>query len=133
MDPGTLGGDGSWARSINDSGQIVGYAYTASGQVHACTWIPVTPEAMLARIALFIMDEVDAGNIDAELEISLLAKVGAALAALDRGNANDAKVAMNDLGALINQVLAQVDKKITAEAAAEIIQRADEIIAELGG
>jgi len=51
---------------------------------------------MLAEIALFIMDEVDAGNIDAELEGSLLAKVDAALAALDRGNPNDAKVAMND-------------------------------------
>jgi len=92
-----------------------------------------TPETMLAGLALFIMDEVDAGNIDTELERSLLTKVNAALAALDRGNPNDAKVAMNDLKALINQVEAQVGKKITEGAAAEIIQRANDIIAELGG
>jgi predicted metal-binding transcription factor (methanogenesis marker protein 9) len=65
--------------------------------------------------------------------VSLLAKVDAALAALDRGNPNDAKVVMNDLKALTNQVEALVDKKITPEAAAEIIQRANDIIAELGG
>ena len=88
---------------------------------------------MLAGTALFIMDEVDAGNIDTELEGSLLAKVDAALATLDRGNPNDAKVATNNLKALINQVEALVDKKITPEAAAAIIQRANEIIAELGG
>lgn len=40
---------------------------------------------------------------------------------------------MNDLKALINQVEAQVDKKIDAEVAAEIIERANRIIAELGG
>jgi hypothetical protein len=32
------------------------------------------------------MDEVDAGNVDVELEVSLLAKVDAALLALDRSN-----------------------------------------------
>jgi len=91
------------------------------------------PEMMLAGLALFIMDEVDAGNIDAETEGSLLAKVNAALAALDRDNPNDAKVAMNDLKALVNQVEAQTDKKITPETAAVIIQRANAIIAVLGG
>ena len=91
------------------------------------------PEMMLAGLALFIMDEVDAGNIDAEMEVSLLAKINAALAALDRDNPNDAKVAMNDLKALVNQVEAQTDKKITPEAAAVIIQRANAIIAVLGG
>jgi hypothetical protein len=89
------------------------------------------PETMLAGLALFIMDEVDAGNIDTELERSLLVKVNAALAALDRGNPNDAKVAMNDLKALINQVEAQVGKKITPEVAAEVIQRANAIMAAL--
>jgi hypothetical protein len=91
------------------------------------------PEMMLAGLALFIMDEVDAGNIDAEMEVSLLAKINAALAALDRDNPNDAKVAMNDLKALVNQVEAQTDKKITLETAAEIIQRANGISAELVG
>ena len=92
---------------------------------------PAAPEEMLAVTATFIMDEVDAGHIDAELEVSLLAKVDAALSALERGNPNDAKVAMNDLKALINQVEAQTDKKITAEAAAEIILLANEIIAAI--
>jgi len=95
--------------------------------------LAATPEMMLAGLALFIMDEVDAGNIDAEMEGSLLAKINAALAALDRDNPNDAKVAMNDLKALVNQVEAQTDKKITPETAAEIIQRANDIIADLGG
>ena len=54
------------------------------------------------------------------------------IAALDRDNRNDAKVAMNDLKALVNQVEAQTDKKITPEVAAEIIQRANAIIAVLG-
>lgn len=40
---------------------------------------------------------------------------------------------MNDLKALSNRVLAQVDKKITLEAAATIIQRANDIITALGG
>jgi hypothetical protein len=92
-----------------------------------------TPDVMLATLALFIMDEVDSGNIDPELEESLLAKVDAALAALDKGNPNDAKVAMNDLKALINQVEAQVDKKITSGAATEIILQANDIITALRG
>lgn len=97
------------------------------------TTIGGTPEMMLAELALLILDEVDSGNIAPELERSLLVKVDAALAALDRGNKNDAKVAMNDLKALINQVEAQIDKKITPEVAAVIIKRANAIVATLGG
>lgn len=95
--------------------------------------IPATPAVMLAETALFIMDEVDSGNIDPELEGSLLVKVYAALSALEKDNPNAAKVAINDLKALINHVEAQIDKKITEEAAAVIIQSANDIIAELGG
>jgi hypothetical protein len=40
---------------------------------------------------------------------------------------------MNDMKALINHVEAQTDKKIKPEAAAEIIQKANAIIAALGG
>ena len=94
---------------------------------------PETPEEMLTVTATLIMDGVVEGNIDAELEQGLLANVDAALAALDRGNPNDAKVAMNDLKALINQVEAQMDKKITADVAAQIIQNANAIITQLGG
>jgi hypothetical protein len=94
--------------------------------------IPATPADMLAGTALFIMDEVDSGNIAPELEGSLLVKINAALATLDKGNPNAAKVAKNDLKALVNQVEDQTNEKITPEVAAEIIQRANAIIAVLG-
>lgn len=92
-----------------------------------------TPETMLARLALFIMDEVDSGNINKKLERSLLAKVNAAISALDKDNPNAAKVAKNNLKALINHVEAQTNKKITPEVAAEVIQQANAIIAILAG
>ncbi len=95
--------------------------------------LAATPEMMLAGLKAYIQQQVVLDNIDAEMEVSLLAKVDAAIAALDRDNPNDAKVAMNDLKALVNQVEAQTDKKITLETAAEIIQRANAISAELGG
>jgi len=70
--------------------------------------------------------------MDPEMAPSLTAKVNGALAALARGNENDAKVAMNDLKALVNQVEAQTDKKISVEAADEIIAQANAIIQALG-
>jgi hypothetical protein len=59
--------------------------------------------------------------------------IGGASAAPVRGNANDAKVAMNDLKALVNQVEAQTDKKITPVISAEIIAWANRVIMTLGG
>jgi hypothetical protein len=94
--------------------------------------LAATPETMLAGLRTYIVEQVGLGNIDAEMEVSLLAKVDAAISALNRGNANDAKVAMNDLKALINQVEAQTDKKVDAGVAAVIIERANAIIAALG-
>jgi probable HAF family extracellular repeat protein len=32
---GTLGGESTYARSINDAGQVVGYSFTAEGASHA--------------------------------------------------------------------------------------------------
>ena len=92
-----------------------------------------TPEEMLVDLYTQILTEVSLGSIDVELETPLLAKVEAASAALARGNKNDAKVAMNNLKALINQLEAQIDKKITSDAAAEIIQKVNAIIAVLSG
>lgn len=95
--------------------------------------LAATPETMLAGLRAYIVEQVGLGTIEAEMEVSLLAKVDAAISALNRGNANDAKVAMNDLKALVNQVEAQTDKKIDAGVAAVIIERANAIIAALGG
>jgi len=87
----------------------------------------------IVELGDLIVDEGALGNIDDEMEVSLLAKADAAFAALDKGNPNAAKVAMNDLKALINQVEAQTGKKITAKAAAEIIECINAIIEDLDG
>ena len=38
VDLGTLGGPHSNAYAINDSGQVVGWSYVASGKMHAFLW-----------------------------------------------------------------------------------------------
>ena len=40
IDLGTLGGTESRATSVNDSGQVVGYSKTSSGNTHAFSWTP---------------------------------------------------------------------------------------------
>ena len=87
---------------------------------------------MLARLRSYILQQVALGNIDVDLEGGLLDKVDAALETLASGNPNNAKPAMNNMKALINQVKAQTGKKIEADAAAAIIVRANAIIAALG-
>ena len=58
-------------------------------------------------------------------------KVNGALAAPDRGKANDAGVAVNVLKALVAQVEAQAGKKISQEAATSIVIQVDAIIAAI--
>ncbi len=94
---------------------------------------PATPEVRLAILGGFVMAEVGTGAIYPELEKALRAKIDAALAALQRGNPNHAKVAMNDLKALINQVEAQSGHKIENETALEIMAQANGIIEQLAG
>jgi len=76
-------------------------------------------------------DPTAAGGIAAVIGESLLAKVNAATAALNRGSKNDAKVVTNNLKALINQVRAQTAKSISPEAAAAIIEAANHLIGVL--
>ena len=97
------------------------------------TVVPGPPANQLDNQSAAIDAGVASGDIAPELEGSLDSKVDSATDALARGNPNDAKVAMNELKSLINQVEAQEGKKITPEAAAEIIERANSIIAALGG
>jgi hypothetical protein len=94
---------------------------------------PGTPLNQLRNLVKLINYSVASGGVAPEMQTSLLAKINAAIAALVQGNANASKVAMNDLKALVNQVEAQTDKKITPAVAAEIIVRANRIIAALGG
>jgi len=76
---------------------------------------------------------VDSGGIDAKTKVSLLAKVNAALAALAKDKPNAAKVAGNNLKALIREVEAQTGKKITPEVVEVLIFKANSTIAALGG
>ena len=88
-------------------------------------------DRLAAQIVAAPNDPTSAGGIAAVIRDSLLAKVNAATAALNRGNKNDAKVVMNDLKALINQVEAQTAKSISPEAAAAIIEAANHLIGVL--
>ncbi len=108
------------------------WSYPDSVTIHVAE-DPGSPANQLADLRQFIVDQAASGHIDPELEQPLTTKVDSAIDALARGNPNAAKVAMNDLKALIKQVQAQTDKKIEAATAAEIIERADHIIAQLGG
>lgn len=112
-------------------------ARDASGNVRTAqqrvTVVPGSPGNQLANLDKLILQLVASGEVSAQASGSLLAKVDAAEAALSQGNANAAKVAMNDLKALVNYVEAQSGNQITAAAAALIIQRANQIIAALGG
>ena len=38
IDLGTLGGLASYARGVNERGQVVGHSHTASGDTHAFLW-----------------------------------------------------------------------------------------------
>jgi len=107
-----------------------GNSATATFTVHV---VPGPLENQLENSEELVGDGVESGAIDEELEQSLLAKIGSAAEALGQGNPNAAKVALNELKALIHQVEAQVDKKIDPEVAADIIERSNHIVAELGG
>jgi K319L-like, PKD domain len=97
------------------------------------TVVPGTPLNQLGNLVKLISYSVASGGIAPEMQTSLLAKINAAIAALIQGNPNASKVAMNDLKALVNQVNAQTDKKITPVVANEIITRANRVILALGG
>lgn len=89
----------------------------------------VTPEqklgALLERVDTFLAD----GSIsDSGIAHSLREKLQSAQAALARGNT---RAARNKLGAFIHHVRAQSGKKISPEAAAELIERATQVIDSL--
>ena len=102
-----------------------------------------SPEQLLSDLGIYILDQVDQYQepippdieligIAPKLEVSLLSKVNAALAALEKGNPNNTKVVMNKMKALVNQVSAQTDKKVSEEAGEVIIGSATAIADSLG-
>lgn len=97
------------------------------------TVVPGTPLNQLNNLVKLIGYSVASGDIAPEMQTSLMAKINAAIDALVKGNPSASKVAMNDLKALVNQVEAQTDKKITPTVAAKIVDRANRVIAALGG
>lgn len=108
----------------------------ASGNVATAqqkvTVVPGSAENQVCNLDKLIDYGVALGAIAPELQSSLLPKVDAAMAALARDNPNDAKAAMGELRALVNQVEAQTDKKIEPATAAQMIARASQVIAALG-
>ena len=110
-------------------------AFSSDGKWLACggengveLWELDRPEQMLTELMLLVMSGFHQGNVAAELAWNSLVNVQVALAALDSGNFDEAQAAMVDLKVLINQEGSPRAGKITPGAAAEIIQRASEII-----
>jgi len=97
------------------------------------TVVPGSAGNQLDNLRQLIEYAVGSGQIAADIEASLLAKVQSAMNALARGNANDAKVALNALKALVNEIAAQTGKKIAPDVAAELIERINRLTASLRG
>ena len=83
IDLGTLGGSESYALYVNNAGHVVGGAETASGDWHACLWVPVDGCNHIDMMILDLLAYVVALNIHQGIENSLNAKLNTALAALD--------------------------------------------------
>jgi hypothetical protein len=78
-----------------------------------------------------VMHAYEMGHItSAGTEKSLLAKLDAAQASLDRGQA---KVAVKQLNAFINEVNEEAGLTIDAEHATHLVMHAENVIAALGG
>jgi hypothetical protein len=90
-----------------------------------------SPINQLLDLEELLQDEVAAGRVAPEIAPGLFAKVDAALATLMRYSRNSARTAVNQLNAFVNQVAAQTNKKITADAAAALVEKANSIIAAL--
>jgi len=86
-----------------------------------------------AWIVLDLAALVEDFSLHGGIENSLVKKLESAFKKLSDGNEKNDAAAIKKLGAFINEVEAQRDKKITSEQAAELIATAQAIIALLGG
>ena len=120
--------DSGWvlraATAINDAGQIVAsgtYRSTRSGAV----LLTLSPDTMMGTLIQLIQGF----NLPKGMENSLVTKLEHAQAALAAG---DIGTTCSLLGAFVNETRAQSGKKLTAEQAAEMVSRADQIRATMG-
>ena len=87
--------------------------------------------ATIASLHHCVMHAVDMGHItNAGVATSLMAKLDAAQAAVDRGQTD---VAINLLNAFVNEVKAQSGKFIVADHAGHLVMHAQMVIMVLGG
>jgi hypothetical protein len=96
------------------------------------TVVPGSPENQLDNLGEAIIAGVTDGSIAPQIQNSLMEKVTKALTALAEDRPNDAKIAANELKAFIQDVRAQTDKKIEDATAKELIDRANQVIVDLG-
>ena len=102
-------------------------APTFAAEDHTCDHNGTT----IASLHHCVMHASEMGHITNKgVANSLLAKLDAAQASLDRGNTS---AAVNQLNAFINEVNAQAGKKIDAEHAGHLKMHAEHVIAALGG
>jgi hypothetical protein len=99
----------------------------ASDSAPASVTVAVTVPPVSGDIQSLIA-QVQSLGLPRGTENSLLAKLNAAQASVNRGNTGSAK---GQLGAFINEVSAQRGKKIAASAADALIANAQQIIAVL--
>jgi hypothetical protein len=100
----------------------------------ACTPVVVpaevraTPKGGIEAIKVAILDYIAQDEIDPKAETSMFSKLDAALKSLEKGNDH---TAVNQLGAFINYVEAQRDKKVSVLAADDLIARAEAVISQI--
>jgi hypothetical protein len=91
---------------------------------HGCAHDPI-----VQSLRNCVVHAAGVGHIDSQgITKSLLAKLDAAQAALDRGQT---KTAVNNLNAFVRAVEAQTDKHIVAEHADHLIMHANQVIAAI--
>jgi hypothetical protein len=116
-----MAGCGS-AQPINTNTPVVGAAETAIGE------IPPAEAAAIDDLIKMVNDFVTSGDIKDQAEKSLLAKLDAIKQKLTD---NDNNAAANQLNAFVNEVQAQLGKKISDTAANALIAKAQQFAAEL--
>lgn len=134
-DLGVPAGTPQWAAANrnNDLGAVVGFATWPDGFTRAALWIgpAPAPEAIVQAMADAVEALTDGGVLRTGAGTALLAKLNAALAALDRDRDN---AAVNQLEAFIAQVEAMVaSDQLAASTGDALVAGAETAIAGIEG